>query len=124
MLSKIIINFLIGGIIISTTLYLLDNVSGKYAAIFATVPFASIPVMLGFYLQRNNPKEVRNFVLELLFGSIGAIFYILSYSLASDYIFNKSEHVILYSYILSLLVWIISTFTLYKLDIDEFIKLK
>tara|TARA_B110001469_G_C9635603_1_gene318666 strand:+ start:2072 stop:2446 length:375 start_codon:yes stop_codon:yes gene_type:complete len=124
MSSKIITNFLIGGIVIATTSYLVENVSTDYAALFATFPFASIPIMLGFYLQENNPTEVRNFVLALIFGSIGGILYIITYSLSSDYIFKRTKHVILYSYILSIIVWMVSTLALYKLDIDELIKSK
>lgn len=123
-MNKILTNFLIGGAIIAFTSYLLENVSTEYGALFFSFPFASIPIMMGFYFQKNDPIQVRNFVIALIFGSISGILYILTYSISSDYIFKKSNHVILYSYITSIIMWILSAFILYKLNIDELFKFK
>jgi hypothetical protein len=122
MSTKLAVNFLIGGTIIALTSYILENMSTDYAGLFATFPFASIPIMLGFYFQKNDPKQVKNFVLALIFGSISGILYIITYSLSSEFLFKKNKHVILYSYLISILVWIISAVILYKLNIDELLK--
>ena len=71
---KYLIQFIIGGIIISGTGYLADNFSTKMAALFWALPITLLPILIFAYYESKTPKIT---IKNLLYHNIPTIIILL-----------------------------------------------
>ena len=118
--KELVINFFIGGIILSTITFAVKYVSPEVGSIIWAAPVILLPAVIMLWLNNVNNKTIANFI----YCGIPNIILIILWQLSFIFLLTKMKYHMIVSIILSLVIWISVAVLFYKYDIYKFVKIK
>ena len=118
--TEMILNFFIGGIILSIITFAVKYVSPEIGSIIWAAPVLLLPTVILLWLNNVNNTKIANFI----YCGIPNIILIILWQLTFIFLLTKMNYHMLLSVILSLIIWMIVAILFYKYDIYKFVKIK
>jgi hypothetical protein len=118
--NELILNFFIGGIILSMITFAVKYVSPEIGSIIWAAPVLLLPTVILLWLNNVNNTTIANFI----YCGIPNIILIILWQLTFIFLLTKMNYHMVLSVILSLIIWIIVAILFYRYDIYKFIKIK
>ena len=109
---EFILQFLIGGFIVTGTSYLVENFDTKIAAIFWSLPYTLFPIMFTMWYKHRANKDIALLSLHSSYSLIVLFVFLYSFYWLMSY-FGEGRYDLWYSLGFSFIIWSICAYIFY-----------
>ena len=109
---EFLLQFLIGGLIVTGTTYLVENFNTKIAAIFWSLPYTLFPVMFTMWYKHTTNKDIAQLGLHSAYSLIILFIFLYSFYWMMIYL-GEGKFDFWYSLGIAFFVWAIAAYIFY-----------
>lgn len=117
--EKLIVNFIIGGLIVMIVNYLTINESPLAGALFWSFPLSIIPTV--YYLHKGNKSNT--YISKFLLSTTYTLIILFITTLSMSYFYSKSSDIfspLLYSFLVWAIISLIFYYTVITFDLKKY----